>query len=72
MIKIHQHGLYKISVSSKSHVVSNSLIFLYNFETDLRLKELFVDGLSLKQISRGQPRNKGHSNQTILIGGFEN
>lgn len=27
---------------------------------------------SLKQISRGQPRNKGHSNQTILIGGFEN
>ena len=72
MIKTPQHGLYKISVSSKSHVVSNSLIFLYNFETDLRLKELFVDGLSLKQISRGQPRNKGHSNQTILIGGFEN
>ena len=72
MIKIPQHGLYKISISSKSHVVSNSLIFLYNFETDLRLKELFVDGLSLKQISRGQPRNKGHSNQTILIGGFEN
>ena len=27
---------------------------------------------SLKQISRGQPRNKGHNNQTILIGGFEN
>ena len=25
MIKIHQHGLYKISVSSQSHVVSNSL-----------------------------------------------
>lgn len=45
MIKTPQHGLYKISVSSKSHVVSNSLIFLYNFETDLRLKELFVDGL---------------------------
>ena len=32
---------------------------------------LFQDG-SLKQISRGQPRNKGHNNQTILIGGFEN
>ena len=69
MIKTPQHGLYKISVSSKSQI---SLIFSYNFETDLRLKELFVDGLSLKQISRGQPRNKGHSNQTILIGGFEN
>ena len=70
MIKTPQHGLYKISVSSKSHVVSNSLelkkkkksavfqgftgmsyskshfksqislIFFFNFETDLRLKEL--------------------------------
>ncbi len=42
MIKTPQHGLYKISVSSKSQI---SLIFSYNFETDLRLKELFVDGL---------------------------
>ncbi len=51
MIKTPQHGLYKISVSSKSQI---SLIFSYNFETDLRLKELFVDGLQkMKHCSRG-------------------
>ena len=30
-----------------------------------QIKQYTNGGISLKQISRGQPRNKGHSKQTI-------
>lgn len=44
----------------------------YIEEIKIIVPRLFSDEGSLKQISRGQPRNKGHSKQTISIGGFEN
>ena len=45
---------------------------LLHYNDTCKVNQQFTGGESLKQISREQPRNRGHSKQTTGLAGFEN